>query len=94
MATTDTRILLIGLRAYQKHLERHLQVLRTEFNVLESRWQALNAVYTGEAADEFKAHWAITRARFQEYQDRTARILDMLKERIEALEEFDRPGGL
>jgi len=94
MSNVDTRLLLQGLEDYRKALDRHLKKLDTEFHVLEQRWVALNAVYTGDAADEFRKYWMVTIARFNEYITRTRRISEMLDERIEALQEFNRSEGL
>jgi uncharacterized protein (DUF885 family) len=94
MSSVDTRSLLSGLEDYRKALDRHLKKTNTEFRVMEQRWRALNAVYTGDAADEFRKHWAVTTARFQEYLTRSQRIASMLDERIESLREYNRREGL
>jgi len=94
MAHVDTRLLLQGLESYRQSLDRHLKKLDAEFRVLEQRWSALNAVYTGDAADEFRKYWTVTIARFQEYITRTKRISEMLDERIEDLRAFNRSEGL
>jgi len=94
MSSVDTRLLLRGLEDYRKALDRHLKKLETEFRVLEQRWAGLNAVYTGDAADEFRRYWLVTTARFNEYLIRTRRISEMLDERIEALRAFNRSEGL
>jgi uncharacterized protein (DUF885 family) len=94
MSGVDTRLLLRGLEDYRKALDRYLKKMNTEFNVMEQRWRALNAVYTGDAADEFRKHWSVTAARFKEYLTRSQRIASMLDERIESLREYNRREGL
>jgi len=94
MSNVDTRKLLQGLEDYRSTLDRHLQELNTEFNVMQQRWHALNSVYTGDAADEFRRYWSVTTSRFEEYLQRTHRIAAMLDERIESLREFNRREGL
>ncbi len=94
MSGVDTRSLLKGLEDYRKSLDRHLKELNTEFRVMEQRSHALNSVYTGDAADEFRKYWSVTTARFREYLTRTQRISAMLDERIEYLREYNRREGL
>ncbi len=90
----DTRRLLNGLVEYRSSLDRHLATLRTEFDALQSRWQAFSAVYEGDAADEFKPGWAQTTARFNEYITRTTAIAHMLDNRIERLREANKREGI
>lgn len=90
----DTRRLLNGLVEYRSSLDRHLASLRTEFDALQSRWHAFSAVYDGDAADEFKRHWALTSARFNEYITRTTAISAMLDNRIERLREANKREGM
>lgn len=90
----DSRLLLNGLVEYRSSLERHLSSLRTEFDALQSRWNAFSAVYEGDAADEFKPGWAQTTARFNEYITRTTAIARMLDNRIEHLREANKREGI
>lgn len=94
MAEVDTRILLNSLKAYRKSLERHLNNVQAEFDALQARWYAFDAVYAGDAAEEFKKGWALTTANFQEYLSRVQAISKMLDGRIEHLEDANRPTGL
>lgn len=89
----DTRRLLAGLREYHQTLSRHLGVLSTEYLQLERRYQALSPVYEGDAADQFKLGWSRTHSTFREYIDRGEVIRRLLSERIEALENANRPDG-
>jgi len=52
------------------------------------------AVYDGDAAQEFHSGWAKTEVRFREYMYRLQKINKLLEERIAALEEANRTGGL
>ena len=90
----DTRLLLNGLVEYRASLARHLQELRDEFQALELRWGAFSTVYDGDAAQEFKEHWARTTSNFAEYLERTTHISRILDERIDALREANRPDGV
>lgn len=94
MAKVDTRRLLRGLEDYRKSLERHVNKTNAEFQQLENRWRALNAVYTGDAADEFRRYWLGTTSRFKEYLTRSKKIAALLDERIESLREYNRRNGL
>lgn len=94
MTKVDTRLLLRGLEDYSKSLKRHINKTNTEFRELEQRWHALNAVYTGDAADEFRRYWLGTTSRFNEYLTRSKKIAAMLDERIESLREYNRRNGL
>lgn len=86
----DTRALLIGLTEYRDSQRRHLVQARTDFEALERRWYSFSAVYDGDGADQFRAHWGRTVAQFQEYVERTEKILLVLDERIEHLREVNK----
>jgi hypothetical protein len=90
----DTRALLAGLEAYQRSVERHLASLNQEFEEVGRCWLALDEVFAGNAADEFRPIWENTAHRFREYVDHTTAIVRILGERIESLREADRPIGL
>ncbi|MGM9319314.1 hypothetical protein [Deinococcus seoulensis] len=84
---------MTGLREYHATLTRHHAVLRDEYLVLERRYHALQHVYEGDAAEQFKAGWTRTHATFREYMDRGQVIQHLLAERIDALEAANRPDG-
>ncbi len=90
----DMRVLLTGLTDYQNSLGYHLNQVRDEFQQLESRWNALNVVYEGTAADEFRSFWLVTISNFNNYIDQTQQISSILQDRIDALNEADRAVGL
>jgi hypothetical protein len=90
----DSRILLEGLREYRDCLHRHLGELNAEFQLLESGWQALDGVFHGDAADEFRHGWARTANRFRDYLEHGSGVLRELDERIAALETANVVGGV
>jgi uncharacterized protein YukE len=90
----DSRILLEGLREYRDCLSRHLGELNAEFQELESGWQALDGVFHGDAADEFRFGWHRTVAGFREYLERGGSVLHELQDRIAGLESANTGEGL
>lgn len=88
------RVLLSGLQDYRDGLSSHVKMIGQAFQTLEGRWHALSAVYEGTGADEFKTHWHNTIASFNDYINRAQQITAVLQERIGALEDADRAGGL
>lgn len=89
-AVADTRGLLTGLIEYRDTLTKHVSQLQTEFEHLNREWYHLESVYHGDAAIEFKHLWMNNTAAFQEYIDRSQRILEVLNERITFLQETER----
>jgi uncharacterized protein YukE len=57
---------------------------------MEASWHRFSAVYQGDAADQFRAHWQRTVDRFHEYIQRTESISTVLEERIEHLRQVNR----
>jgi len=82
--------LLVGLIDYRDAVSKHVQRLEDEFALLSREWMRFESVYEGDAAHEFKNLWHRTSANFQEYAERSRRILAMLEERITFLQEADR----
>jgi len=87
---TNSRLLLTGLLEYRTSLERHLGQLTSEYHQLEGRWRAFNSVSEGDYADQFRAGWIQTEARFKAYIDQSQRIKALLNERISDLEDLNR----
>lgn len=85
----DSRILLAGLEEYHRVLERHLAQLAAEFQQLDTMWRQFDAVSEGDYADQFRAGWARTSDRFQEYIDQTRKISGVLNERIDHLRDLN-----
>ncbi len=90
----DTRVLLKGLEKYQEQLSKHVARLQQDYQELETRWTAFRNVYEGNAADEFKGKWEQTRRGFQEYVEQTQQIMQVLKDRIDALRKADQQENL
>lgn len=89
----NTAVLLAGLEEYHKRLTLHAQQLEQEYQQLERRWLAFNAVYEGNAADQFRAGWRRTADGFRTYVDQSQHISKVLEERIIALREVNRAEG-
>jgi hypothetical protein len=87
---TDSRVLLAGLIEYRNSLERHLGQLTSEYHQLEGRWRTFNSVSEGDYADQFRAGWRQTEARFKDYINQSQKIKAFLNERISALEALNR----
>lgn len=90
----DMRVLLAGLEAYHQCVQRHVTMVRDEFEEVSRYWAALDECFAGNAADEFRPIWENTSQRFREYVEHTAAIQRVLSERIESLREADRVFGL
>jgi uncharacterized protein YukE len=87
----DTRVLLEGLREYAETFDHHVADLRSEWERLRQSWIRLDAVYEGDAAEHFKEGWMRTARRFDEYLQEGGALKQILEERIEALEDVNRP---
>jgi len=85
----ETKTLLVGLMDYRDTLGRHIQQMDEEFQSLNRMWSQFEMVYHGDAAYEFKSLWMRTSMFFQDYMERTRRILQVLEERIAALQILD-----
>ncbi len=83
--STDSKLLLAGLIEYRKSLESHLNKLGSQYIQLENRWRTFNAVSEGNYAEQFRAGWTQTDARFQTYLAQSDKIKSFLNERIEFL---------
>lgn len=94
MTNVDTRRLLSGLEDYRDSLLLHQQELQRDHEAIQNYWNQMNAVFTGDAADEFRMQFFVTNSRFLEYSIRVQKILKMLDERISSLKEYNRREGL
>jgi len=90
---TDTRRLLAGLQEYRNSLEKHFAQLTSEYNQLEKRWRAFNAVSEGDYATQFRSGWLQTDARFKAYINQSQKIQAFLNEKINDLENVNRTEG-
>lgn len=85
--------LLMGLIDYHESVTKHVQDLEQEFESLTREWRRFESVYEGDAAAEFKNLWHKSSANFQDYMERSRRILAVLEERISFLQEANRPSS-
>ncbi len=86
--------LLSGLEDYARCGKRHVALVNEEFVRLQQSWSALDAVYDGRAAEEFRDVWQGVTEAMRDYSESTASILRMLEGRIESLRQADSPDGL
>lgn len=89
----DSRILLAGLEEYHRVLGRHLSKLSAEYQQLDNSWRQFSATAEGDYADQFRAGWARTSQRFQQYIEQTQKISAVLDERIEHLRQLNQSEG-
>jgi len=85
----DTRTLLVEVRGYRTHLDKHFKQIKQELDQLQNRWRSLSPLYQGEAAEQFGANWSRTSERFNEYVSRLQQIIKILDDHIHTLEESD-----
>lgn len=86
----DTTLLLNKLREYRAALEHHRQSLQSEYDHLDQQWYRFRSVYEGDAARDFQSHWLRTRGCFSDYIAATFSVIQLLEDRIAALEQLDR----
>lgn len=65
-----------------------------DFTSLESAWRRLDSAWDGMAYQEFTESWDQARSMFRQYIGLASKYESFLKERIEALQRFERSGGL
>jgi conjugal transfer/entry exclusion protein len=85
-----TQSLLSGLKEYRDQLLIHMTQLQQEYSELEMRWNHLDQVFSGEAADQFRSHWRNTVEGYHEYLRQAKQVAENLEERIGYLEEYNR----
>ncbi len=87
----DSRLLLAALEDYDTALARQMATLRGELDQIQRSWAAFSAVYEGTAAENFRAGWLRTERMIGDYLATGARLQPVLRERLAALRETDRP---
>jgi len=90
----DQSRLLLGLEDYERSGQRHVALVNEEFKRLQERWRALDEVYGGRAAEEFRHVWEGVSSAMDAYSEATQSILRMLHDRIEHLRQAELPGEL
>lgn len=86
----DTTQLLTKLKEYRAALHHHRQSLQSEYDHLDQQWHRFRSVYEGDAARDFQSHWLRTCGCFSDYIAATFLVMQLLEERIAALEQLDR----
>ena len=75
-----------GLRDYHDTLAKHTSQLREDLESLRELWSRLSTEYEGSKADELKQAWNSTQQWIEEYTWHTARLAELLDEKIGHLE--------
>lgn len=86
----DVTRLLAVLTDYHAVLSDQHRCITEAHNELSGRFQALNEVYEGAGASEFKAGWGRVRATFDAYSEGVPSVLALLDDKIEQLRRLDR----
>ena len=82
----DSRFLLDGLRAYHDGLTSHLRLLEDDLQLVVAASAALEGVFEGDSAEEFRQSWLTTNERFRLYLHQGALLARGLEDRLTALE--------
>ena len=82
----DTRVLLDRLREYRAGLKAQLGRLSDELQQLEAARAALDSVFEGDGAEEFRQSWQRTADRFRIYIEEGTLLANGLDARIADLE--------
>lgn len=82
---TNLTHLLQKFEDYHASLTKHLALFQAEYQALDQRWRPFGAVFEGNAAQEFHAHWNRTKRMLEAYIQATQGIEKILAERIENL---------
>ena len=85
MAKLDVDKLRYGLIVYLGSLRKHTAFVEQDAYEVQRWWQALNAEYGGQRAEELERDWMQTTAWFNDYINQTHRLAKFLEERIESL---------
>lgn len=91
---SDVAQLKERLSELQQKLERFDVALEDEFLALSVAWDRLDEAWDGHAYREFVQSWNDARNMFRHYVSLATKYEMFLRERIEALQRFERGGGL
>jgi hypothetical protein len=92
MSATNVTQLRQRLSDLYLKLQRFDVDLVDDFRRLDVNWDRLDSVWDGFAAQEFKGDWENVRAMIAQYNSLSLKYETFLRERIEALERFERGG--
>lgn len=91
---SDVSRLIERLRDLNLRLEGFDVGVENDFMALDAAWSRLDAAWDGVAYQEFTQSWQQARNMFKQYTGLAYKYENFLKERIEALQRFERSGGL
>lgn len=83
----DLDILRQGLIEYRQSLLANHRTLRVDYDQIQGTFLHLNSVYEGQAAETFKSAGRATAEWFEGYLTETQLLIQLLDERLEALEQ-------
>lgn len=90
---SDVSRLIERLKDLNAMLEAFDVGVEDDFMALDSAWSRLDAAWDGFAYQEFVQKWQQTRGMFREYTSLAYKYEMFLRERIDALQKFERSGG-
>lgn len=74
-----------GLNQYNDSLQRHLNLLKEDFDSLKNIYAQFANEYEGQAAEQFKASWESTATWFESYMDLSEQLSHTLEQRVDKL---------
>ena len=91
---SDVSRLIQRLQDLSSRLEVFDVGVEDDFMSLDAAWSRLDAAWDGVAYQEFTQSWQQARNMFKQYTSLAYKYEQFLKERVEALQRFERSGGL
>jgi uncharacterized protein YukE len=93
MSATDVTQLKQRLHDLLMKLETFDVNLEDDFRSLDIAWSQLDQAWDGHAYQQFVGEWNGVRNMLRQYINLSNKYEQFLRERIEALEKFERSGG-
>lgn len=90
---SDVSRLIQRLQDLNSRLEAFDVAVEDDFMALDAAWSRLDSAWDGVAYQEFTQKWQQTRDMFRQYTALAYKYEQFLKDRIEALQRFERSGG-
>ena len=94
MASTNVTQLRIRLKELLLKLEKFDVELEEDFIRLDISWADLDQAWDGYAYQEFQQSWNEVRSMIKQYNSMSVKYENFLRERIVALVNFERTGGI
>lgn len=91
---SDVSRLIERLQELSAKLEAFDVGVENDFMALDVAWSRLDEAWDGRAYQEFIGLWQQSRNTFKQYASLAYKYEQFLKERIDALQKFERSGGL